>query len=406
MCENNGPRCSRFGDLSIENIEESISNVVPANTVKTKASVWQQFSEFCKQRHYDLLSTTNPEEIAKILQDWAFNMKKKNGENYKETSVKSIWNTTALMVQEKYFKDYGIKINPFSDICFKQARNARDAKRKLLQENSEARKVSAKALTLHEIRAMANSWNEENPEGLQRKFFHVCSFELAWRGNEAVNCKVHFFQDEIDNEGQFTGRVEYNPVFSKTAQGGSKALASSKWLVRNRENESLCPVRLLKKLLEKRSLNVTSDRLFLTVNPAWEKSSWYKNSPIGLNTLSKWTKESALKIGLDAKRVKITNHSHRSSAISTLAKNGVGEQQLIKLTGHASAQSLKPYLQLDPDHHGSLIQNLRGNSEGNRNDSSKQEECKELQGLQTVKNQGQNVHYHNCSFHIVNNNAK
>ena len=94
----------------------------------------------------------------------------------------------------------------------------------------------------------------------------------------------------MDNGGQFTRRVEYNPVFSKTTQGGSKVLASSKWLIRNNENENLCPV-----------------RLFLTVNPAWEKGCWYKNSPTGLNTLPKWTKQSAQKIGLDIKKWKMNN---------------------------------------------------------------------------------------------------
>src|SRR5699024_7917005 len=146
-------------------------------------------------------------------------MKRKNGDDYKESCVKTIWNTTAKMIQEKYFNEYGRVIDPFADIIFKSARQARDAKRKGLQERPEKRKVSSQALFANDIQLMANVWNEENPEGLQRKFFHICAFELAWRGNEAVNCKTYYFKNEVGVDGKWTGRIEYNPIFSKTAQG-------------------------------------------------------------------------------------------------------------------------------------------------------------------------------------------
>lgn len=118
----------------------------------------------------------------------------------------------------------------------------------------------------------------------------------------------------------------------------------------------------MKKLLSKRSGCIKTERLFLTVNTAWNKNSsaaWYKNSPVGINTISKWTKEAASKIGLDVQNTKITNHSNRSTAVTQLAKAGVQEQQLIKITGHGSASSVKPYLQIDAEHHTKIIQQMR-----------------------------------------------
>jgi hypothetical protein len=56
------------------------------------------------------------------------------------------------------------------------------------------------------------------------------------------------------------------------------------------------------------------------------------------------------KIGVDPKKVKISNHSNRSTAVSHLARKGVSENEV------------KPYLQLDKDHHGELINKLRGDS--------------------------------------------
>ncbi|KAK0073741.1 hypothetical protein PV326_013110, partial [Microctonus aethiopoides] len=122
----------RFGKTTPSEIISEISNNVPVNTVKTKTSAWTQFENFCAERGYTLTSETITHEMNKILTDYGFNMKKKNGEDYKESSVKSLWNTTAQMLQEKYFKDFGIKIDPFSDIVFSEARKAKDTKRKLL----------------------------------------------------------------------------------------------------------------------------------------------------------------------------------------------------------------------------------------------------------------------------------
>jgi hypothetical protein len=50
-----------------------------------------------------------------------------------------------------------------------------------------------------------------------------------------------------------------------------------------------------------------------------------------------YTKDCSLKIGIEIKKVKMTNHFHRASTVSVLAKNSVGEQQLIKLIGRSSS---------------------------------------------------------------------
>lgn len=382
---------NRFGIQSITEIKKAVSENIPPNTRISKTSIWRQFSQFLLIRDYKLEKHTPAEELAKIMEDYAYNMKKLNGEDYKESSIKSIWNTTAQMLQEKYYQEFNIKIDPFTDIVFKSARLAKDLKRKQLQGKQEKRKESSKALTTQELLYMIKIHDEDTPDGLQKKIFHLFSFELAWRGNEAVNCKVHYFQQELDLKGEFTGRIEYNPIFSKTTQGGAKALASSKWLVRNNTNKDLCPIRLFLKLFEKRNTNpeITSDRLFLTVHSNWKKGIWYKNMPIGINSMSKWTKLSAEKIGVNTKKFKVTNHSHRSSTISALAKNGVGEQEMIKLTGHSHANSLKPYLQLDSEHHLKLIENLR-----------KKAPDQVISSNQNQSNNAQTFNYHNCNFYI------
>lgn len=118
------------------------------------------------------------------------------------------------------------------------------------------------------------------------------------------------------------------------------------------------------KLISKRGNNVKTDRLFLTPNKFWnlnESSNWYKNSPVGINEIAKWAKIAAEETGLDVKKRKISNHSIRSTAVSTLAKAGVGEHQLMKITGHSNINSIKSYLQLDGEHHEEIVKKMRTN---------------------------------------------
>lgn len=242
MC-NMGSRSKRFGNKCEAEIDADIEENVPKNTKKSRDSVWRQFTNFLNEKEYCLEESTSPAELNTILKSWSSNMKKQDGTDYKEGVVKHMWNTTAKLLQQMYFNKWKIQINPFSDATFHSAREARDAMRKRLQAFPEKRTESAAALTEMEYVKMLRTFDEDTPEGLQRKKFLVASYELAFRGGEGAHCLTYYFKEEIDNSGSFTGRIEYNPIFSKGAQGGSKPLTESKWLIENTRNIDLCPVR-------------------------------------------------------------------------------------------------------------------------------------------------------------------
>lgn len=68
------------------------------------------------------------------------------------------------------------------------------------------------------------------------------------------------------------------------------------WLAPNSTNPVVYPARLYRKLLEKRNNHITTDRLFLTVNPNWNEEGsrkWYKNMSIGRNEIGKWIQQPA-----------------------------------------------------------------------------------------------------------------
>ena len=192
-------------------------NNVPKNTTKSGNYIWKQFREFCSLRNYKFDRESTIEQLALILKDWGSNMRKLDGTDYKEGVTKTIWNTTEALLQEKFYTDFGRKFDPFKDVAFLSARRAQDTKRKELQRLPEKQKVSSTALSYEEHHKICKQWNEETPVGLQMKFYHIASVELAWRGGEAASCLVDYFDEELDNDnkGSPTGRIKYNPIFFK-----------------------------------------------------------------------------------------------------------------------------------------------------------------------------------------------
>ncbi|KAJ3634725.1 hypothetical protein MTP99_007671 [Tenebrio molitor] len=234
---------SRFGIASLENIDKEVDSITPANSKRSKNSVWGQFQCFCKERNYKFEKSSSKDELANMLKDWGFNMKRKDGEDYKESVVKITWNFTAKQLQEFYYKEHNVKFDPFADVEFSSARAARDAKRRNLQTDPKKRKLSSAAISKQEMERMVEMCDENTPTGLQKKFFLIAGYELAWRGGEAGASCLHHFSQEKNNEGASTGRIEYNPVVTKTCQGGAKKLADSKWLITNANSPEICPVR-------------------------------------------------------------------------------------------------------------------------------------------------------------------
>ena len=392
-------KMNRFGTATEEEININVQKSEPENTVKSKKSIWKQFMSFCTEKNYTLNENTAVSQLSSILKDWAFNMRKRNGEEYKDYTVKTIWNVTAKLLMEKYFNEYGIKINPFEQIEFKSARDAKAAKRRNLQYSEDKRKQSAAFLTYNQLKTLIDNCDEETPGGLQKKVFFTLSYELAWRGGEGGRAKMVFFKEEVDISGTKTGRISYNPVFTKTTQGGEKKCADPKWLIKNNSNRSICPVRLFLKLQEKRG-NPSTERLFLTVNPFWQSSGkWYKNSPVGPNEISKWTKSQAMQVGMKNNK-NISNHSLRATAVSKLAKSGVSEQNLIKITGHSNPKSVSSYIQMDEDHHKSIIEKMRETSV----EPAVNNPCSSSMSMSTKSHQNVIHNYHGCNFYYTINN--
>lgn len=159
-----------------------------------------------------------------------------------------------------------------------------------------------------------------------------------------------------------------------------------------------------------RGSRITTNRLFLSPNPLWKDASlvgWYKNCPIWKNQISKWTTSAAEQIGIDTERAKITNHSLRSTAVSHLAREGVGEGQLIRITGHSSTASIMPYLQLDKGHHAKMVEKMRHDTPSETPSTSSSTTISNIQNTLRTFDEDRKaeeespkiINFHNCNFY-------
>ncbi|KAJ3659601.1 hypothetical protein Zmor_011283 [Zophobas morio] len=205
-------------------------------------SIWKKFP---------LNKAVGMNEVVSILEDYAFKANKKDRSEYKQATLKTIWNTTAKLVEQLYFTKFNITMIPFMDIDFESARKARDSRRKKLQAIPEKRKISSCAIDEVNYKKVINHWDEDTPSGLQKKNYLIAAKELAWRGGKGAYCLLHYFKSEVDSSGNRTGHYEYNSIFSKTRQGGASLTCESKCLIPNRENPNLCPVGITKEELGK-----------------------------------------------------------------------------------------------------------------------------------------------------------
>ncbi|KAF2894798.1 hypothetical protein ILUMI_11376, partial [Ignelater luminosus] len=216
--------------------------------------------------------------------------------------LSKLWGIRQLSSSKKWirYQKFNVNCNLFADIEFSGARAARDTKRQNLQANATKRKVSSSALKL-------------------KNYLKWCQYGM----------KILL---KVCNESCFT--------LSDTGWPGVGA----------------------KQIAAVYSTFERKVRLFLTPNPNWKKSlskEWYKNSPVGRNQISGWMANSAKKIGINTKKIRITNLSRRAAAVPNLAKQGIDKEQLIKSTGNSNVRFIPPYLQMDEEDHQNIIDHMR-----------------------------------------------
>lgn len=73
----------------------------------------------------------------------------------------------------------------------------------------DLKKNCSSSLIKEELCKIISLWNEDTSNGLRKKNY-IASYELLWRGGEAVNYLINYFTKEIDNVGIATDHCLQN----------------------------------------------------------------------------------------------------------------------------------------------------------------------------------------------------
>ena len=114
----------------------------------------------------------------------------------------------------------------------------------------------------------------------------------------------------------------------------------------NRENPEQCPVLTYLKYNEERPPDTCTNDVpfYLAVNCKAPKpgKKWFKNSPLGVNSLRNMMKNMLKDAAFETDR-KIVNHSTRKHLIQKLVDSEIPPNQIIQITGHKNINSINNY---------------------------------------------------------------
>ena len=243
-------------------------------------------------------------------------------------------------------KKYPVSIARHDD--FRSSRQVLEGKaRKIRNEGKGKVPNRARSLTFDEENILWESGQLgcSNSRSLIQTIWWNNCLHFGMRGREEhYNLKIEHFRLEIDENGRRF--VSYTEGLTKTRNQGlnfKPRLIPPKMYESNNER---CPVQIFAFFKSKRPVGMRNvGPLYLSVIDAPVTETWYKNQPMGINTintmLSRMKKKSPLATLCPNK--KITNHSARKTTVRKLKSSGFPKCEIKNITGHSSERGLDAY---------------------------------------------------------------
>ena len=184
----------------------------------------------------------------------------------------------------------------------------------------------------------------DSPWSLARATFFVVGLHFCLRGGQehrdlAVSQFRRFPSDVSYSADTYYQYAEYG---SKNHQGKFDEGGANKVNRAYAQPESdKCPVRILDLYLLKLPSNPKAFYLQpLPEAPMDPGKSWYKTTPMGVNSLKMMMPRVSELAGL---RNRCTNHSLRATAATRMFASGIPEKVIAKFTGHKSSKALQVF---------------------------------------------------------------
>ena len=235
-----------------------------------------------------------------------------------------------------------------TDKEFATSRQVLAAKRKELKEKGKGNRPNAsEPLSSNEQTVLRENgvMGTESPEALLNTvwFYNTTLYGIRG-GTESRNLRW----GDIKLKKTDSGReyIEFNERVTKTrtAETSTEIRAFPPKQFSHVNNPETCPVYAYKKYAMHRPTQMmgTDAPFYLAINHTRRPGSnvWYKNAPMGENTLRGLMKKMAEKGKLQGRK---TNHSARKTTCTKLLHSGIAPTTIQQLSGHKNVQSVNNY---------------------------------------------------------------
>lgn len=330
----------RFADHSAGEILAKRANIVPKNTVNANKGASSLFRCYLEEKSQNTnFETFDPVRLAEHLSHFYMDVRTKDGEMYKATSLESMRHSlNRYLKAPPHLRPFDIiTANEFNDAnaCFKtamaevKASGKGDIEHYPVINNPDLRKLYSSVQFL-----------PHTPVGLANRVQMNIRLYFCRRANENMEKMTKStFDVKVYPETKQKYVVKVLDELSKNHRGSDKEKVSGH-MPSMPESPDVCPVTTFEKYLAK--LNPASDRLWQYPKDSFEVTDdcWYQNRPIGRDSLSKFMGKLSAKVNLSQI---YTNHSIRVTGASILSTGNYSASQIMSVTGHKSVSSLAVY---------------------------------------------------------------
>ncbi|KAL9950919.1 hypothetical protein ACROYT_G043491 [Oculina patagonica] len=336
--ENTNSQSSQLDEEELQRIEEES---MPENTKKQTAWGMKKFNQWRDKRQIEVdLHSVSATEFSGILRKFYAEVKTNKKKDLTPSALTGI---RAAIHRTITSQPFSRPINILKDREFLQANKMFEAVCKSYYKRGNPKPKHKSPIEAGDMEKLKSYFSTECPEKLQEfVWFNLCYY-LGRRGREGwrelTKNSLEFKEDDQGKEYVTIRHTEQ----SKNYQGGNKQKDQDYTDVRmyGIPGSPMDPVASLKLMLAK--LHPECVALFQTPLINFDKSGtcWYKNEPLGKNSLSQLMPKISKKAGLSQI---YTAHCVRASTITSLHQAGVDAKQICAITKHKNEQSLTPYI--------------------------------------------------------------
>ena len=325
---------ARFASVSSEEIEELLANKDSENTKKSTKMATTIFENYLKEKN--LFNPTEPKALAKCLETFYIEARKKDGSMYSMGTLRTI----RFGLSRFYKAQYGIDI--ITDGDFAKANKNFQAECVQMKKDGLARVDHKPAISDGDMKKLYESgvFSTETPKTLLNKVFFDVVLCFCRRGRQNLRqLKKTDFAVRINDDGvKYIAKIsdemtKNHRVDDKPEEGGSMYETGG----------PNCPVASFEKYIA----HLHPKNEFLFQRPKKETPNdqvWYDNMVVGQRKLDEKMKD----ISTEAKLSQVyTNHSIRATSITILDKAGFEARHIMSVSGHKNESSIRSYSKTD-----------------------------------------------------------